>query len=123
MNTRTYTPSHPIVFIFDYTNSHVDLPHFQEEKLVEQSRTAVYIRTIADVDGDVTVTLVHPQNDDSAPGVEVFTGVIEVPGSKVAVVTSDNEKLLEIDLSRTVAEIRICVDDVSFPTQIWVEAA
>lgn len=96
MATTTYSPPHPIVFVFDFSNKNVAVPEYDSNAVTSANESCVSIRTIADVDGEVTVNLVEALPCNVADiGFEVFCGTINAPGRKVALVTSQNEKLLE----------------------------
>ena len=53
---------------------------------------------------------------------EVFVGFVPAPSEKIAVVTSENHKLLETDIASTTAQVRILVDQPDYPSRIWIEA-
>jgi hypothetical protein len=52
----------------------------------------------------------------------VFAGSIVLPSGSVAIVTSENEKLLERSIGRTIVALQIFVDDEVYPEQVWVTA-
>ena len=123
MNTITYSPSHPILFIFDFSNESMEVPAYDPEAVASSNNGCVAVRTIADVDGDVTVTFAETlQMEATQHAVEVFCGVIDAPTRKVAVVTSENEILLERRVATSKPSIRVLVDDEQFPQNIWVQA-
>ncbi|WP_129573551.1 MULTISPECIES: hypothetical protein [Sorangium] len=122
MNTTTCSPTHPIVFVFDPSNSDVDVSAYDPGQVVSANASCVSIRTMADVDGDVTLTL----GADLPPGIttggiEVFRGTIDTPGGKVALVTSEDRVLLEMMDSRPRVPVRVLVDDEIHPARLWVE--
>lgn len=118
----TYTPPHPIIFIFDPSNDSIEVPEYNAERVASSSTSCVSIRTIADVDGDVTATLaMQPPIETTIGSVEVFRGTIDTPGGRVALVTSENKTLLEMKVSRPRASVRVLVDDEMHPARIWVE--
>lgn len=121
MTTVTYTPSHPIIFIFDFLNENMEVPEYDPLEVVAANNSCLSIRTIADVDGDVTVELLQAfPNDHSNMGEEVFQGAIHAPNRKIAVVTSLNEKLLEADVSDTKVNIHIFVDEKENPSRVQI---
>ncbi|WP_437485327.1 hypothetical protein WME75_00580 [Sorangium sp. So ce1014] len=122
METTTYSPSHPIIFVFDPSNSSMDVPVYDPGRTVSFNASCVSIRTIADVDGDVTVTLAADLPPGTIAGsTEVFRGLIDTPGERVALVTSENRALLEMNINRRRVPIRVLVDDEMHPARIWVE--
>jgi hypothetical protein len=54
--------------------------------------------------------------------VEVFDGSIETPGKRLALVTSQNERVLEIDVTGPVTRVTISVDDPRAPGLVHVVA-
>ncbi|WP_437784547.1 hypothetical protein [Sorangium sp. So ce1097] len=118
----TYTPPHPIIFFFDPSNENMEVPAYDPERVVSSNASCVSIRTISDVDGDVTATL-----DVSVPlgarvgGVEVFRGIIDTPGKIVALVTSENQVLIEMNVNCFRVPVRVLVDDEMHPARIWIE--
>lgn len=123
MLSTTYTPPHPMVLVCDYDNLDAVIPESNRRSIIRTTETCISIRTIPDVDGDVTVTLASalpPEVLDK--NIEVFGGSIYVPGKKIAVVTSENEKLLEIAVASDHAKLRIFVDQKKYPSAIWIEA-
>lgn len=120
--SRTYSAPHPIVFVFDFLNELMEVPEYDANSVTSANNSCVSVRTIADVDGDVTANLATDIPNDVTNAVKVFHGAIDSPNKKIALVTSENEKLLELGVSSIKAEIRIFVDDVKNPSRIWVAA-
>jgi len=122
MKTITFTPEHPIVFICDYDSSEVEIPEYDAGSIASVSETCVSIRTIADVDGDVTITLSNTTPEPILEAYkEVFSGQIEIFGSEVAVVNSANERLLAIAVVGPMIQVRVFVDNEKYPERLWVE--
>lgn len=121
MNTARYTPPHPILFLLDCFIRNMVVPEYNPERVVSVRDSCILLRTIAEVDGDVTVTLAEILPRE-ASGVEVFAGTIAAPSGRLAVVTSDNEKLLETRVHGKRATVRIVVDDAVYPRRILIEA-
>jgi hypothetical protein len=120
MQSRQYLPAHPIVFVMDCSNDAVEVPQYDPEHVTASNDTCVSVRTIADVDGEVTVFLAdRPPSDAEGLGRHVFTGGIQVPSGTVAVVTSENEKLLEYSIGKKTVELQVFVDDEDHPAQVW----
>jgi hypothetical protein len=120
MQSRQYLPAHPIVFVMDFSNDAVEVPQYDPEHVAASSNTCVSVRTIADVDGEVTVFLAdRPPSDAEGLGRHVLTGGIQVPSGAVAVVTSENEKLLERSIGKKTVELQVFVDDEEHPARVW----
>ncbi|MGK3970049.1 hypothetical protein WMF38_31270 [Sorangium sp. So ce118] len=118
----TYTPTHPIIFVFDPSNENMEVPAYDPGRLVSFNDSCVSVRTIADVDGDVTATLaVELPIGTTAGSVEVFRGIIDTPGGIVALITSENKILLDMKVNRSRVPVRLLVDDETHPARILVE--
>ncbi len=123
MQTLTYTPLHPIIFISDPSNVDAEMPDVDAESVATATDTCVAVRTIADVDGDVTITLSQVTPDPIRTSyTEVFSDDIECPGHEVAIINSHNEKLLNAVFAGTLIHVTVLVDDDVYPQKIWVEA-
>lgn len=123
MQTLTYTPLHPIIFISDPSNVDAEMPEVDAESVATATDTCIAVRTIADVDGDVTITLAQETPDTIFTSyIEVFSGDIESPGHEVAIINSHDEKLLSIVFAGTLIHVRVFVDDSVYPEKVWVEA-
>lgn len=123
MNSIIFSPAHPIVFICDYDNLEAEIPIYDPDSLVSATKTCISVGTQPSVEGDVTVTLASCEpGSEEEPYIEVFSGVVEVPNGQVAIVTSEDEKLLTVDLASTSAAVRIWVDNKVTPRRVWVTA-
>lgn len=109
---------HPIIFIFDYDYKDVEIPEYDETQVVSRNEHCLSVRAISDVDGDVKIGL--NENVSISNMIEVFRGTINTPNNKLAVVNSQNEKLLETEVSGGKAGVRIAVDVEDFPEYIEV---
>jgi hypothetical protein len=123
MQSKQYRPAHPIVFVMDFASDAVEIPEYEPGKVTANNSTCVSVRTIADVDGEVTVFLADGSPSDPKDlGTLVFVGEIQVSSETIALVTSENEKLLEHRIGKKTADLRIFVDDEEYPAKIWVFA-
>lgn len=122
MTKVRYIPDHPVVFVFDYENHEVEIPEYDPEKTVSSNDSCASIRTVADVDGDVTIGLDDPVGFNVRM-TEAFVGTIKAPNGKIAIVNSENEKLLETDLASQSTSVRISVDNLDHPTKVMVETS
>ena len=121
MQSKQYLPAHPIVFVMDFSSDAVEVPEYDPEHAAASNGTCVSVRTVADVDGEVTVFLGdrHPSGAEGV-GRIVFSGRIRVPTGNVTVVSSENEKLLEHPVGKETAELEVFVDDEEHPAVVWV---
>jgi hypothetical protein len=121
MKSITFTPPHPIIFIGDYDNLDAEIPIYDPECLASSTDTCISIGTIASVDGDVAVTLASTIPEGVLDSyAEVFSDNIDVPSSRLAVFTSEDQKLVEMAVSSSTIHVRVFVDDEASPRHIWV---
>ena len=112
-------PPNAILFVFDPTNKDVQIPPYINGELTASTASCVSIGTQADVDGDTAISL---SLGGAAPAglQKVFCDVIVVPNGKVAVVTSQFQRVLELEISTGVVEVNIWVDELHNPSNIAV---
>jgi hypothetical protein len=121
--TKTYSSPFPILFVCDFNNGDMVVPEYDETTIVSSNDTCVSVRTIADVDGSVTVSLSTSLPREAAlEGHIEFAGVIKTPSGKVAAVTSENVKLLEIEVGADRTRLEVAVDDDQHPSRVWIAA-
>jgi len=121
MLAKKYLPPHPIVFVMDFLNDDVEIPEYDPETVASNNKTCISVRTIADVDGEATVILAdHLPPPTAGIAQQVFVGSINTPSGKVALVTSENQKLVECDVGKDTTELRVLVDDEAHPATVWV---
>jgi hypothetical protein len=119
MGRAVLSPPNAILFVFDPTCRNVAVPSHVDGQLTAATATCVSVGTQADVDGETEVLLdVDPVVPASLQ--RVFAGVIATPSKRVAVVTSQFERVLEIDAPDETASISIWVDDLRNPAQVTV---
>ena len=114
---------HAIIFLYDLANKNVQIPKYVDDVLVSSNEGCVSVGTQADVDGEVTLKLVDrlPENHKNTYK-KVFDGCINTPGKRLAISTSEEEGILEIEVQDRKAQVSIWVDDVSYPGVVLVEA-
>ncbi len=121
MPKTVLSPANAILFIFDPTNKDVVIPAYVDDELTAATDTCVSVGTQADVDGETEVSLdiwgVVPLDLE-----RVFSGVIATPGGKVAVVTSQFQQVLELNVPIGIVEIIIWSDDTLNPGRIAINA-
>jgi hypothetical protein len=119
MNRVVLSPPNAILFVFDPTNKDVVVPAYVDDELTAATDTCVSVGTQADVDGHTEVSLeaalIAPTDLH-----QVFLGAIAAPGRKVAVVTSQFQRVLEIDVLADVVEISVWADDLRNPARVAV---
>ena len=121
MKSITFTPPHPIFFICDHDNLDAVIPQYDPGCITSATDTCISVGTIAAVDGDVTVTLASTIPESLCNSyIDVFSGNIEVPSRQIAIVSSEDEKLLSRAMASSTICIRIFVDDNVYPQKIWV---
>ncbi|HVG87237.1 MAG TPA: hypothetical protein VM734_05445 [Kofleriaceae bacterium] len=123
MKATTVSVPNAIIFVMDPTNSDASVPAYRHGEVTAATSTCVSVATLPEVDGDITVRLAErgsdPENDGLVP---VFDGVLETPGGKVAIVTSELESVLEAYTAGATTRVTISVDEVTSPGLVHVVA-
>ena len=123
MSTVTLAPPNAILFVFDPDNRGVRIPEYIDGRLVAANNSCVSVGTRADVDGDVTIVLESTFSADLVTGLQrVFSGVMDAPGHRVAIVTSDARTILDQLVSSHRPELEVWADDLRNPARIVVVA-
>lgn len=108
-----------ILFVLDPGNKDVSVPEYRPDQATAANATCVSVKTLAEVDGDVSVRLEHPRTaSTNEPTTMVFDGEIETPGKVLAIVTSLFEKVLETHVQEFITRISISVDDPDAPSVV-----
>jgi hypothetical protein len=119
MPRTVLSPPNAILFIFDPTSKDVVIPAYVDNELTAATDTCVSVGTQADVDGETEVSLdilgVVPLDLEL-----IFSGAIATPGGKVAVVTSQFQRVLEVNVPIGTVEIIIWADDAVNPGRIAI---
>lgn len=118
MTTVNCSLSHPIIFIFDFDNKLMNVPEYDSESTVSFNDVCVSVKAISDVDGELEVTLIYDDENKCPELKQVFYGSIQTPNRKISVVTSLNEKLIELNVDSKLSSIKIYVDEFEFPSRI-----
>lgn len=112
-------PPNAILFIFDPTNKDVLVPSYIDGNLTSSTETCISVGTQSYVDGETEVFLglgeILPLNL-----VKIFSGQVQTLSGKIAVMTSQFQSVLELDVSRGNVQVTIGVDDVRNPGQVGV---
>lgn len=104
---------HAIVFVLDPGHPDPIVPEFVPGEPVAANATCISVATLPEVDGEVAIRI---GDDPASPELEeVFAGVVETPGRRLAVLTSDGRVVLETAVSEDVSRMMIAVDDPRAP--------
>jgi hypothetical protein len=119
MNSVKISPPNSILFVLDPTNKSAAIPTYIDGKLVSSTESCVSVATLPDIDGETEISLESSRNLHSDLN-EVFSGKVSTPGSKIAIVTSQLQKLLEMPVSQDKTMVRIWANDQKEPNKIVV---
>lgn len=123
MKELTFYPPNGVVFVVDLSNEDLEIPQYTEGQVAVANESCVFVAARADVDGDVTVKLSGSRSDtEGSSYLRVFDGSIRTPSRKVAIITAELEKILEIEVEEEKTHVTIWVDDTSYPSVISVIA-
>ncbi len=112
----TCSLDHPVFFRFDYENRDVKVPEISESAFCSSNEKAITVKANSYIDGDVNISFSkEPRSGDFA---KIFDGRILCPNRKIAVIDSNDEKLLEVDTSSACVNIIIEVDDIKHPSAV-----
>lgn len=87
--------------------------------LVASTPSCVTVGTLADVDGEIAVTLTDEWLE-FAPADLFFDGVLEVPSHELSICNVRNEKLMAIALTGDTVRVRIYANSASESDEITV---
>ena len=123
MQETTVLLPHPVLFIMDFSNESVEIPESSPSSCVSANSSCVSVKALADVDGEVTVTLAGIHEEPETNGFKnVFEGVVDTPARKLAIVTSENNKVAEMPVPNGKTTVVVSVDDETSPSRILVKA-
>lgn len=121
MLQTVFSPPNAILFVCDPTNGNVVIPAYVDGELTAATETCVSVGTQADVDGDTEVTL--DRGGETPVGLQqVFFGTIQIPGGRVGIVTSQFQRVLELEVPAGPLELSIWADDLCNPGRVVVHA-
>lgn len=122
MDISLFVPN-AIIFLYDLANKNVQVPEYVDTTLTAANEGCISVGTQAEVDGEVTIRL-SSQIDKSDKGSckKIFNGSIDTPGQKLAISTSEDEGILEIDVNNKKTQVSIWADDLDYPSIILIEA-
>jgi hypothetical protein len=121
MMEATLSVPNAILFVLDPGNKNAIVPVYNQYETIAANPTCLSIKTLAEVDGDVTIRLGHPQTGlEDVSTMTVFEGEIETPGRVIAIITSLFERVLETNVQHFRTRISIGVDDPEVPSIVTV---
>lgn len=107
-----------ILFILDPGNSDAVVPKYMDDHVVSSTDTCISISTQPSCDGETKVSI---SSDDLPTHLyKVFEGKIALPSKAAALVTSDFNRLFELELKSDIALVTVFVDDLISPNDILV---
>lgn len=122
MNSVTISPPNAILFVLDPTNKKAVVPQYVAGNLTAATESCVSVGTQDLVDGETEVTL--KLGDATLPALHrVFSGNVNTPNRKIAVVTAELQRVLELDVSTEKVDVSIWVDDRQNPARVTVIVA
>ena len=106
------------MFVLDPGNKGVSVPAYRPDETAVTTASCVSVKTLANVDGPVTVRLKHTQtaSTKNESTTMVFDGEIETPSKVLAIVTALFERVLETQVQGPMTRIEISVDDPNAPS-------
>lgn len=119
MTTINVILSHPIVFVFDVGNERMEVPEYDPDSTVSFNEHCVSIISGCEYGEELEIELVYDAHTDITLK-KVFDGFIKTPNKKIAVVTSLNEKLMELDVKFSLSSVNVYVDNHEHPSRILV---
>jgi len=113
---------HPILFVLDYSNEHIEIPEFNEETGVSHSPSCVSVGAISYIDGKVSITIENSKehNQNPAEMKKIISTNILTPSKKISVTNAENVKLLEIDSADTTTTITVYTDSSPYAENIII---
>lgn len=122
MNKTLLVPN-GVIFFFDDSHPDIIIPMHDGDYVVDANSSSVSVFTTIDVDGEVFVELANEISESRKENLlHVFEGHIDAPGRKVAMFTSEDDILMEVDVGGTQAKLSVWVDDLESPDTVLVEA-
>lgn len=112
----TISPPNSLIFVMDHAAG--ELPEDMGGKLVASTASCVAVGTLAEFDGETTITLAD--TFDVAALHIAFEGTLHTPNGEVSISNTRNEQLLTGKAWTPSTNVRIFVNDDSEPDQIVV---
>lgn len=113
-------PPNSLILIMDYVFG--EIPAAMNDALVSSSAYCIAVGTLAEFDGETTITLANVAQD--FVGLEnVFRGVLNTPSKQLSICNVKNEILLFLSDLTERTNVQVFVNDLSEPDQILVMAS
>lgn len=113
-------PPNSLILIMDYVFG--EIPVAINDALVSSSASCIAVGTLAEFDGETTITLANVAQD--FVGLEnVFRGVLSTPSKQLSICNVKNEMLLFLSDLTERTNVQVFVNDLSEPDQILVMAS
>lgn len=110
---------HPGFFVHDANGDlePADIPEIgaREPPLAWATDRVLAVGTIADVDGEVCITL---DNGPNLRGASAFLGTLPTPSGAIAVTQSSGDEILRLEGLGSLTAIEVGVDDMRFPRHV-----
>jgi hypothetical protein len=113
-------PSNSIILVMD--RSVCEIPQWVPGRLVAATRTCVAVGTLADVDGDTSISLQDERPPLGCGSSPKFDGVIFTPSKRISVCTVLDEVLLEMPVADSDTHLQVWANDPSEPDVIVILA-
>jgi hypothetical protein len=112
--------AHAIIFINDPNNSDIEIPEYKNDTIISFNKDCISVGTQSPYDGETEIILAHFGEIESGL-IKIFSGKILSHSGKLAVFSSENKNLLEIDTKVGDILIVINVDNIYYPSKIVIE--
>ena len=119
MIEKQVSPDNPIVFVLDPGNTSIEVPEYIDGQLIAESPSCVSIGVQPNFEGDTTIQLVTDrQHFDSCGMTKIYSGRVEAPTKRLAVVLSDFELVLSTETPSDLQKFEVWVDDEMSPARV-----
>ncbi len=115
--STTLSPRNSLVLVMDKLSG--EIPASMGNESIASTSTCVAIGTLAEMDGETTITLTD-SIDDVGLGDVVFDGKVETPGRELSVCNVENKPLLTMPVTSHAVRVRVFTNDANEPDRIVV---
>jgi|GEM_PF-4410655 len=112
---------HPVIFIGE-AGAKLDVPPDTTAALVCASANCLSVWARPAFEGPLRIEVQPMGFSPAIDMVEVFTGLLPCPGSRMAVTDSEGVEILTFDIRRTQALLQLYVDDAANPARLLILA-
>jgi hypothetical protein len=114
----TVAPIYSIIFVMDMTAGVI--PNEMGGKLVAATSSCVAVGTLAEVDGETTITITDEEIPAERGEETFFEGYLDTPSKKISVCTALEEVLIEVDVPSIKIGLKIIANHPSEPDRITI---